>query len=176
MIDRTLREPDEIRSKSWYKREHLALQALGKALVEVPERLLKRLPLSERLLEAVYSGRKLQRGALQRQLRHLGALLEVEDHAAIRTALKAAREPGVAEIRRLHELEALRDALLRDGDPVVEILARQYPDVDRQQLRQLVRNARQETAREQSPRAARALFQFLKRLQSRATEVARVTQ
>lgn len=162
---------ERIKSKSQHKREHLELQALGKDLVEVPERLLKRLPLSERLLEAVYLGRKLQRGALQRQLRYLGALLEVEEHAVIRAALKVAREPGVAEIRRLHELEALRDALLRDGDVVVETLARRYPDLDRQQLRQLVRNAQQEAEREQSPRAARALFQFLKRLLSPAAAV-----
>jgi ribosome-associated protein len=164
---------DGIKSKSQYKREHLALQALGKDLVEVPERLLKRLPLSERLLEAVYLGRKLQRGALQRQLRHLGGLLEEEDHAVIRAALKAAREPGVTEIRRLHELEALRDALLRDGDEVVETLAQRYPTLDRQQLRQLVRNARQEAEREQAPRAARALFQFLKHLLASAADPVR---
>ena len=157
-------EFDSLKSKSQYKREHLALQALGKDLVEVPERLLKRLPLSERVLEAVTLGRKLQRGALQRQLRHLGGLLEEEDHEVIRAALTAAREPGVVEIRRMHELEALRAALLREGDAVVESLAQRFPALDRQQLRQLVRNARQETEREQAPRAARALFQFLKRL------------
>lgn len=165
-------EIDDPKSKSQYKREHLALQALGKDLVEVPERLLKRLPLSERLLEAVYLGRKLQRGALQRQLRHLGGLLEEEDHVVIRAALKAAREPGVAEIRRMHELEALREALLREGDAVVESLAQRYPALDRQQLRQLVRNAKQEAEREQAPRAARALFQFLKRLLAPAVDPA----
>jgi ribosome-associated protein len=154
----------EIKSKSQHKREHLALQALGKALVELPESLLKRLPLSDRLREEVKTGRRLQRGALQRQLRHLGGVLETEDHAAIRAALKVAVEPGVNEIRRLHELEALRDALLRDGDKAIETLTGRYPDLDRQQLRQLVRNARQEQAQALAPRATRALFQFLKQL------------
>lgn len=153
---------DEFKSKSQYKREHHALQALGRSLVEAPESLLKRLPLPERVREEVMVGRRLQRGALQRQLRHLAGVLEDEDHAAIRAALSAALEPGVVEIRRLHELEAMREALLRDGDQAIADVTARYPDVDIQQLRQLVRNARQATGAEASPRAARALFQFLK--------------
>ncbi len=159
---------DDLKSKSQLKREHLALQALGRQLVELPDSLLKRLPLSSALREEVVVGRKLQKGALQRQLRHLGGILEAEDYVAIQIAIKAALEPGVHEVRRMHELEALRAALLRDGDVVLERLAMRHPDLDRQHLRQLIRNARQEQEREQErpPRATRALYQFLKQLQS----------
>lgn len=94
----------------------------------------------------------------------------------LRAALEAAQEPDRNEIRRLHELEALRDALLRDGDLAIESLTGRFPDVDRTQLRQLVRNARQEHAQALSPRATRALFQFLKQLTARspATDAPRV--
>lgn len=165
-----------IKSKSQQKRAHLELQALGKTLVELPESLLKRLPLSARLRDEVMAGRKLQRGALQRQLRYLAGVLEREDHAMLRAALKAAQEPGLDEIRRLHELEALRDALLRDGDLAIESLSGRFPDVDRTQLRQLVRNARQEHAQGLTPRASRELFRFLKQLTARwpATDASRV--
>jgi ribosome-associated protein len=158
-----MRDDDNpLKSKSQLKREHLALNALGRKLIELPDGLLKRLPLTDRVREEVLVGRKLQRGALQRQLRHLAGVLVDEDHQLIRTALKAALEPGVNEIRRLHELEALRDALLRDGDAAIDTLSARYPGLDHRQLRQLVRNAREAQARESSPRAVRQLFQFLK--------------
>jgi ribosome-associated protein len=165
------------KSRSQIKREHHALQDLGRELVECPERLFKRLPLPEKIREEALVGRRLQRGALQRQLRHLGGLLEREDHAAIRQALNAAREPDAASIRRLHALERLRDALIAEGDGPLEKLADEFPALDRQHLRQLVRNARQEATRQvETPRATRALFQFLKALYAQDEAPERVDQ
>ncbi|MBM4228745.1 MAG: DUF615 domain-containing protein [Gammaproteobacteria bacterium] len=179
-----MREPEWLeegveapKSRSQIKREHHALQDLGRELVECPERLFKRLPLPERIREEALVGRRLQRGALQRQLRHLGGLLEREDHAAIRRALTVAREPDAAGIRHLHALERLRDALIAEGDGPLEKLAVQFPNLDRQHLRQLVRSARQEATREiETPRAARALFQFLKALHAKDEAPQRVDQ
>lgn len=165
---------DEPPSKSRIKRDHLALQALGRELVECPERIFLRLALPERIREEARIGRTLERGALQRQLRHLGGMLAHEDHAAIRAALQRAVTPDVAETRRLHRLEQLRETLLTGEQGAQEALIREYPGLDRQQLRQLVRAARQEAASGTTPpRATRALFQFLKQLdlESKAARV-----
>lgn len=157
-------------SKSRLKRDHQALQALGQELVECPEGLYKRLPLPDAVREAANVGRKLSRGALQRQLRHLGGVLEREDHAAIRAALAAARVPALAEVRRLHRLEQWRDRLLAEGDAALEDLLHEYPQAGRAELRQLVRSARQSTDPAQASRGARALFQALKTLDRAAQE------
>lgn len=157
------------KSRSQLKREHQALQALGRELVELPDAVLRRLDLPDEIREAVTTGRRLQRGALQRQLRHLGGMLASTDHATIRAALAALQAPSRAEVRRLHALEALRDGLLRDGDDAIDALVARHPDADRVRLRQLVRNARREAGLAASPRAARALFQFLKALDGSET-------
>lgn len=164
---------DEIKSKSQLKREHQSLQQLGRTLVELPDAMLRRLALPEHVRDEVMTGRRLQRGALQRHLRHLAGVLEREDPAAIRAALQAAQAPDVAEVRKLHALEALRDRLLHEGDAAIDEVIGRYPQVDRTQLRQLVRNARQ-AAHARS--AARQLFQFLKSLhaESAHTDVPRV--
>lgn len=164
-------------SKSRLKRDHLALQALGRELVECPDRIYKRLPLPDRVREGADLGRRLSRGALQRQLRHLAGVLETEDHAAIRTALAAAQVPDAAEVRRLHRLEQWRDRLLAEGDVALEALVGEYPGADRAALRQLVRSARQADDQTTAARGARALFQALKALDRAASDTpARVDQ
>jgi ribosome-associated protein len=152
------------RSRSQLKREHHALQALGRELVELPDAIFRRLALPEQIREAAMTGRRLQRGALQRQLRYLGGLLAGADHAAIRAALAALQAPARGEVRRLHALEALRERLLREGDTAIAALLAQHPDADRIRLRQLVRYARREAELATTPRAARELFRFLKSL------------
>jgi ribosome-associated protein len=156
-------------SKSRLKRDHLALQALGRELVECPDRIYKRLPLPDRVREGADLGRRLNRGALQRQLRHLAGVLETEDHATIRAALAAALVPDVNEVRRLHRLEQWRDRLLTEGDAALEA---EYPEAGRAELRQLVRSARQAVDPTMAARGARALFQTLKALDRAASDTA----
>jgi ribosome-associated protein len=159
-------------SKSRLKRDHLALQALGRELVECPDRIYKRLPLPDRVREGADLGRRLNRGALQRQLRHLAGVLETEDHATIRAALAAALVPDVNEVRRLHRLEQWRDRLLTEGDAALEALVAEYPEAGRAELRQLVRSARQAVDPTMAARGARALFQTLKALDRAASDTA----
>ena len=71
----------------------------------------------------------------------------------------------------MHRLEALRERLLGDeGDAAASELIEQHPDVDRQHLRALIRQARVEKAApNKPPRAYRELFQLLKSLQGDQT-------
>jgi ribosome-associated protein len=72
------------KSKTQIKREVLELKDLGKQLVELPEKALQKLPLSEDFLEAVLKAKGFSRGALQRQLRYIAGLVPNEDVEAIR--------------------------------------------------------------------------------------------
>ncbi|MBI2799610.1 MAG: DUF615 domain-containing protein [Gammaproteobacteria bacterium] len=159
----------DLKSKSQLKRDRHALQELGRILIDLPERLLKRLPLPESLVDAIHTGRRLQRGALQRHIRHLGGLLDDADHVAIQAALDLAQTPRHAEVKTLHEIETLRDALLSDVDNGMRLLTARYPLADREKVRGLVSDALRERAAARPPQAARALFKLIAQLSGAET-------
>jgi ribosome-associated protein len=68
-----------------------------------------------------------------------------------------------AETAALHAIERKRDKLLADDKALTE-LKEQYPEVDVQHLRVLIRNARKEQAESKPPKAYREIFQILKQL------------
>jgi len=87
-------------SKSARKRAALALQDLGKRLVEMraPER--AELPLSDTLREAIAEALRLtSRGALARQFQYIGKLMRDEDVDAIEAAISAQTEAQKARAR-----------------------------------------------------------------------------
>lgn len=140
----------------------LALQALARRLVELPASRTDAVPMDEDLREGLAAARAMQRGALKRQLRYLGGVLARTDSAAIERALDTLDRPHVAEVRAFHEVEAWRDALVAGDDAPFDAIFARWPEADRQQLRQLVRRARDEAGR--SPAGARALFRHLMEL------------
>jgi ribosome-associated protein len=84
-------EDDEDRpSKSARKREALALQKLGEALIALKEADLTTLDLPENVAEAVREARRItSRGGGARQRQYIGRLMRTIDPAPIRLALEA---------------------------------------------------------------------------------------
>ena len=79
-------------SKSERKREHLALQELGEALIPLQEPDLRAMDLDEGLLEAVLEAKRIsKRGALRRQKQYIGKLMGRLDPEPIREALARVR-------------------------------------------------------------------------------------
>ncbi|MBT7951051.1 MAG: DUF615 domain-containing protein [Gammaproteobacteria bacterium] len=159
-------DTEEIRpkSKSQVKRELHALHDLGRELVELPGKALKQIPLSEETLDAVLEAKQLKMEALRRQLKHIGKLMRDEDADSIRIALDKLRQPHEKEVSEFHEVEGWRDSLLAGDDAVLGELCGRFVDIDRQHLRQLVRNAQKERDLNKPPKSARVLFRYLKAL------------
>jgi len=156
---------DEI-SKSQRKRELDDLKQLGLRLLNFSEDSLRRLDLPEQLLDAVLTARKItSNSARKRQLQYIGKLMKEIDATAIREAVEAREHQHDTSTLQFHQLESLRDQLLARGDEAVPAVLAQYPRTDRQHLRKLVRQARQQQATGQPPSAARALFRYLRELQ-----------
>jgi len=152
-------------SKSQLKREAHALLDLGKKLVQLDNASLAKIPLPDNLLDAIHSAKKIrQHGALKRQLQFIGKLMRKTDAEPIQAAYEAATHHYRADTRQLHKIENWRDRLLGEGDHALGELLSEYPDADRQHLRQLMRSASKERERNKPPRAARELFQYLKSL------------
>ena len=155
------REPP---SKSARKRAHKALQELADELMKLSSSQLARIPLSEDLHDAIGAGREMRKGARSRQVRHLGNQLARVDDQPIRTALASLRGPTALDAARLHRAERWRERLLEPGDDAIHDLVAQFPLVDRQQLRALVRSARDERDKQAPPRRFRELLRFVRAL------------
>ncbi len=158
-------EDDSKKSKSQLKREMTALQELGEALTKLTDRDLRRVPLDDDLKEQILKARSIhQREGRRRQLQYIGKLMRTIDCTPIETALQRMAAGNRAEARQFHALEDLRDQLVANAGGALEKVLGAYPQVDRQHLRQLMRNAQREQAAGKPPASARKLFRYLREL------------
>ncbi len=156
-------------SKSQLKREMTALQKLGSVLVESPRDRVKRIPMPEDVLEAILECQKITaHEGRRRQLQYVGKKMRTltdEEVAVIQATVDGWRGASRAETAALHAVERQRDKLLADDGALTDLRA-QHPELDVQQMRTLIRNARKEQAENKPPKAYREIFQILKSLQS----------
>jgi ribosome-associated protein len=152
-------------SKSQRKRDMLALQAMGEALIRLPAGKLEHIEMTDQLRNAIADARDMSKhGALHRQKQYIGKLMRNIDPQPIREALDRLKHDSNEQKRQLHTLENWRDRLIDEGDIAVRELLSVHPECDRQHLRQLIRSVHKEQERNQAPAANRKLFQYLKAL------------
>ncbi len=151
-------------SKSELKRDMLELQALGNELVNLSGNELKRVPISENLSDAITLAHKIKNKheAHRRQIQYIGKLMRSEEAEPIQAALDRIKNKHQQATREFHYLEELRDQLISEGDDAVQALLTEHPELERQKLRQLIRQANKEKKLEKTPKAAREIFQYLK--------------
>ncbi len=153
-------------SKSQIKRDMLALSELGAQLVDLPPATLAKLPLPDELASAIRECQSISKhGGRKRQLKFIGKLMRDIDVNPIRATLEQLSAPHRNEVKQFHLVEQWRDRLINEGDPALSALLDQYPGADRQQLRQLLRNA-QNTKLSEAKRktAGREIFRLLRDL------------
>lgn len=156
-------------SRSEQRRAALDVLELGGQLVALSAAQLARLPVPEDLLPHIREAQRITAHiAHKRQLAFLAKQMRKLDAGvldAIRDAMRKDGEAARRETALLHRAEALREALLGDdGDAALTGLLAAHPGADRQKLRQLVRNVREERAKNKPPRAFRELFRELREL------------
>lgn len=153
-------------SKSQRKRDAHDIFLLARELVGMKQSTLKKILSSVNLDEdisfEITKARKMKsHGARKRETQFLSKKLRQIDLDSLRMAIEQPKEFARAEALRQHRLETWRDSLIAEGDPVVNQLCQLNNDFDRQQLRQLVRNARREAAHKKPPASSRSLFRLL---------------
>ena len=155
-------------SRSQQRREALEVLTICEQLVALSEAQLARVPVPEDLLPHIRDSRLITSHiAHKRQLAFLAKQMRREDDEvleAIRDALDEKGDAARRETAVLHRVEAWRERLLDEGDVALGEMLNQYPDADRQGLRQLVRNTLEERKRNKPPRAYRELFRQLRGL------------
>ncbi|HEY3075651.1 MAG TPA: ribosome biogenesis factor YjgA [Burkholderiales bacterium] len=156
---------DQLVSKTRRKKEMHELQALGVALVELPESQLATMQIAEELREAVLEAKRIKsHEGRRRQLQYIGRLMRDVDPVPLRAQLDALTGYSAQEAARHRRLEALREKLLADDEALTAYIS-EHAGADLQALRTLIRNARREQKEGRAPRAFRELFRVLKALE-----------
>lgn len=155
-------------SRSQNRREAVEVLKLGQQLVALTEAQLAKLPVPETLLPHIRECKRITAHiAHKRQLAFLAKQMRREDDEAleaIRDALDKHGDTARREIAAMHRVEAWRDRLIADGDVALTALLDEYPEADRQRIRQLVRNVLEERKRNKPPAAFRELYRELREL------------
>jgi len=153
------------KSKTQFKREASDLQKLGVQLTELSEDTLNQLDLPEQLLDAVLEAKKIhQRGGRKRQLQYIGKIMRKIDAGPIEQSLLKIKQQHKQVVSRFHQIESWRDELVQGSTDTLSKLIELFPELDRQYVRQLMRNAQRESSQQKTPKSARLLFKYLQEL------------
>lgn len=162
-IKENFAETGDTLSKSQRRRDALELKSLARDLIAMSHSRLARVPLDAELRAAIDEARHIRSNvARKRQLQYVAKLLRRSDATPIIEAIEALEFDTRQLTARQHRAEAWRDHLIRDGDPAVSELLLHRPGADTQAIRQCIRKARSEAARDKPPAAARVLFRLLR--------------
>lgn len=138
---------------------------LAQKLIDLTDLAFAQLTLDEEFGEAVRRTRAMRSdGGQRRTIRALAGMLRLRDRRPLQAAFMRLEAGKGVEAARFQAWERWRDRLLADGDPALDALLVEFPAADRQNLRNLLRQARKERETEKPGRAFRELFRALRAL------------
>lgn len=151
-------------SKTDLKKEAKELQEFAKKLIKLGKKQRKELTASDELQEAFLLADKIasKPDALRRHTQYMAKVLKDENLEALRSEHEQFTSPAKANDKQSKQLEQLREQLLEQGDSAINQLIELYPSLERQKLRQLVRQAKKELSQEKPGKSYKELFQYLK--------------
>ncbi|MDX1348206.1 MAG: ribosome biogenesis factor YjgA [Thiomicrorhabdus chilensis] len=161
-------EQEEFGSRTQIKKAAQAVTDLGEKLAEMTESEIKKMQLPAEFEQAILMLKTMDKGpAIKRQKLFVGKLLRQNEDLIIEIKEKLAEKEARAKQQNAHfqKLEKWRDRLIEEGDEALSEFTEHYPQVDRQQLRQWIRNAQKEQNENKPPKSARLLFKYLRGLE-----------
>lgn len=156
----------EGKSKTQLKNEMQDLQQLGLKLVGLGPAALAKIPLDSELSDAINLAKRIDRKkeGYRRQLQFIGKLMRTRDVEPIQQALDLLENKHQQATAQFHKLERLRDDIVEQGDSAINQAIELYPDLERQKLRQLSRQAQKEAQQNKPPKSSREIFQYLRQI------------
>lgn len=156
--------PDE-ESRTHRKNEMLALQKLGKTLTEMTESQLDKIPISDEMKTIIRTYRTLKTNeSKRRHMQYIGKKMRQVDADAVKKSIEIVQRDNAVVVEKFHDVEAWREQLILEGDDGLQKLMTLYPDIDRQQARQLIRKAQHDRKQEKKTGGELELFRFLREL------------
>jgi ribosome-associated protein len=152
-------------NKTQIKKEMAALFALGEEISVLSAAHIKSLDLPDNIHKAVTDAGKMPHtGARKRLLKYVAGQLHKIDVDPILEKVARIKSKSAHAVREHHIAEHWRDTLIAEGNQALTEFLDEYPHADRQQLRQLMRNAQKETELAKPPKSSRLLYRYLKDL------------
>lgn len=156
--------PDE-ESRTHRKKEMLELQDLGKTLTTLTESQLDKIPISDEMKAIIRTYGTLKTNeSRRRHMQYIGKKMRSVDAEAVRKAVENVQRDNAMQVNKFHDVEAWREQLILEGDEGLQKLLTQYPDIDRQHVRQLIRKAQHDRKVEKKTGGELELFRFLREL------------
>lgn len=133
-------------------------------LVSLSKTQLDKIELDEFLYDAILQTRKIKVNteAYRRHMQYIGKLMRNFDIEPIKAALAVVLNKNNNETAKLQMFEKMRERLLTQGDDEIQTLVEHYPQLDRQKLRTLVRQATKELAKSPESKSSKELFKYLR--------------
>ncbi|MGB1333588.1 MAG: ribosome biogenesis factor YjgA [Porticoccaceae bacterium] len=164
MTDLSTEEID-LPSRAQLKRENQELRDMGEQLVLLAKSQLEKITLDDSLKAAIKEARRLKNlDARRRQLQYIGKLLRNIDVTDIKQSLEKLNHQSQTFRQHFAKLEEWRDRFISEGNDAIEDFIAQYPQADRQQLRNLQRQACREKSQNKPSTASEKLFKYIRQL------------
>ncbi|MAI80694.1 MAG: hypothetical protein CL917_17265 [Deltaproteobacteria bacterium] len=156
-------EDDEpIISRTQSRQEARAVTQLGLELIKLAPSALDRLALPDEVREAVDFCQQLKLRARARQKRLIAQLLRAEDHVGIKERMMKGGGSVSGGVAREKQNEQWYSRLIEEGDSALQDFVDEHSDVDRQQIRTLIRSARLGVDDKRTRRARRELSRVIR--------------
>ena len=150
-------------NKTRIKKDMAVLFALSQELSELPSTQLKALELPDIIHKALAEASGMpHKSARKRLLKFITGQLNKIDIEPYLEKLARMKSQSAHAVREHHIAERWRARLINDGNAALTELLNDHPHADRQQLRQLIRNAQKETELAKPPKSSRLLYRYLK--------------
>ena len=151
-------------SKSDIKKEAKELQTLASQLTKLSKKQRAELTASSELQEAFLLADKISNkpDALRRHFQFMAKLLRDENLEQLKLEYQKFTNPQQGNDKLSVKLEQLRADLVEQGDSLINQLIQENPALERQKIRQLVRQAKKELEKDKPGKSYKELFQYLK--------------
>ncbi|MBU0969421.1 MAG: DUF615 domain-containing protein [Proteobacteria bacterium] len=150
------------KSKSQAKREAEALQELGEELIKLSRQQLEEMGLPDGLHNALIDAGSIKSNiAARRHRQFIGTLMRDVDPEPIRRALVETLAGLSAESGIANQARTWLDRLSTGEAAAMESFMELFPGLDRQRLRQLVRNIKKDKAAGKCSKSSKALEHFI---------------
>ena len=142
----------ELPSKTQLKQDATDLQQLGQKLTSYSSAVLRKLSLNGVVISALEEFNRLpnSHGARRRQLQFIGKLMRNLDYDAVMKSIDDLESGHLRKKKKPSAAKLLCEAILESGDAEINVALEQYPQLNRQTIRQLYRehNRAAETSRD----------------------------
>tara|TARA_B100000768_G_C11209654_1_gene345446 strand:+ start:241 stop:732 length:492 start_codon:yes stop_codon:yes gene_type:complete len=149
-------------SKTELKKDSKKIQDFGRKISQLTVKNIEIFNFSSKTYEAIIDLKNLKsNSAKKRQVQYVGKLLRETDLTHAFLIMKHLKVSSQKEIQKNHTIEKWRDKLLSSAESITEFFD-EYPNINRQLIRQAITNAQKEKKEEKPPKYSRQLFKIIK--------------